>query len=104
MAHFAQLDNENKVIQVIVISNDETHNSDGVEVEALGIEFCKKLYGADTKWVQTSFNSSVRDIYAGIGDTYDAKLDKFVPALRGESLQLTPEEVAKNKEQAQAIE
>ena len=103
MAHFAQLDNENKVIQVIVVSNDETHNIDGLEVETLGIEFCKKLFGADTKWVQTSFNSSIRDIYAGIGDTYDAKLNKFIPAPRGESYTLTPEEVAKNKEQAQAI-
>jgi hypothetical protein len=91
MAHFAQLDNENKVIQVIVISNDETHNSDGLEVEALGIEFCKKLFGQDTKWVQTSFNGSIRGSYAGIGDTYDVELDEFIPWIRGEVIEITDE-------------
>jgi hypothetical protein len=77
MAHFAQLDEDNKVVNVIVISNDETHDKDGIEQEALGVAFCKSLFGADTKWVQTSFNANIRGKYAGIGDTYDAVKDEF---------------------------
>lgn len=84
MAHFAQLNENNKVIQVVVISNDETHDTDGLENEALGIAFCQKLFGADTKWVQTSYNGSMRGVFAGIGMTYDAKKDEFIPDATGE--------------------
>jgi hypothetical protein len=79
MAHFAQLDNNNKVIKVIVIDNDITHDSDGVEQEELGIAFCKSLFGEDTKWLQTSYNASMRGVYAGIGMTYDETSDVFIP-------------------------
>lgn len=82
MAHFAQLDENNVVIQVIVVGNDQLKNTvatevDGflvsqtVESEAKGIEFCKMLCGADTTWKQTSYNASFRGKYAGIGDTFD---------------------------------
>jgi len=104
MAHFAELDKDNKVLRVIVISNDETHDANGVEQEELGIAFCKKLFGDDTRWIQTSFNNSIRGTFAGIGDTYDAKLNEFVPAPRGEVYQMTPEELAQYKEQTLAIE
>jgi len=82
MAHFAQLDENNVVVQVIVINNtelltqkvvttDEGYiNVSTVESEQKGVEFCKSLYGADTNWVQTSYNGSFRGKYAGIGDTY----------------------------------
>lgn len=79
MAHFAQLDSTNKVIQVVVVANDVTHNSDGVEQESLGIAFCKSLFGEDTKWLQTSYNASTRGVYAGIGMTYDEINDVFLP-------------------------
>ena len=78
MAHFAQLDTDNKVLQVIVISNDVTHNENGVEEEELGIAFCKSLFGEDTKWVQTSYNKNFRKIYAMIGDLYDPEKDEFI--------------------------
>ena len=78
MAHFAELNNENIVLQVIVISNDVTHDEDGVEQEELGIAFCKSLYGEDTKWVQTSYNANFRDVYAMPRDLYDVTNDKFV--------------------------
>lgn len=83
MAHFAQLDENNVVVQVIVINNSEllaqkiVTTTDGyinvstVESEERGIDFCKSLYGADTNWVQTSYNGSFRGKYAGIGDTYE---------------------------------
>jgi hypothetical protein len=78
MAHFAQLDENNVVTQVIVVHNNEL--MDGTdENEAKGIVFCQSLFGADTRWVQTSYNANFRKNYAGIGYTYDATLDAFVP-------------------------
>lgn len=76
MAHFAQLDDNNIVTQVIVVANDELL-LDGVESEVKGILFCKSLFGEDTKWVQTSYNGNIRKNYAGIGYTYDATNDYF---------------------------
>lgn len=79
MAHFAQLDENNVVTQVIVVSNEDTSDSNGVEVEEIGVAFCKKLLGADTNWKQTSYNNSFRVRYAGISYTYNEELDAFVP-------------------------
>ena len=76
MAHFAQLDDNNIVTQVIVVGNDELL-LDGVESEVKGILFCKSLFGKDTKWKQTSYNGTIRKNYAGIGYTYDAANDYF---------------------------
>ena len=78
MAHFAQLDDNNVVTQVIVVSNDDTSDSNGVEVESIGVAFCQKLLGADTNWKQTSYNNKIRTRYAGIGYSYDASLDAFI--------------------------
>jgi len=77
MAHFAQLNEENLVTQVIVVANQDTADKDGVENEAIGIEFCTNLLGG--KWVQTSYNARIRKNYAGIGYKYDATLDAFIP-------------------------
>lgn len=77
MAHFAQLDESNVVTQVIVVHNNELLDN-GVEREELGVAFCKTLFGADTRWVQTSYNGSIRKNYAGIGWIYDTALDAFV--------------------------
>jgi len=76
MAHFAQLDENNVVTQVIVVANDELL-LDGVENETKGIMFCKSLLGEDTRWVQTSYNGNIRKNYAGIGYTYDPVADHF---------------------------
>ena len=70
MAHFAQLDENNVVTQVIVVGNDDTSDSNGVEVESIGVAFCQKLLGAETNWKQTSYNGNMRGNYAGIGMTY----------------------------------
>ena len=70
MAHFAQLDSDNVVTQVIVVGNDDTSDSNGVEVESIGVAFCQKLLGATTNWKQTSYNSNMRGNYAGIGYTF----------------------------------
>jgi hypothetical protein len=79
MAHFAQLDENNIVQNVIVVSNNDCLDADGNESESLGIEFCKKLLGTNTKWVQTSYNGNFRKNYAGIGYTYDSARDTFIP-------------------------
>ena len=79
MAHFAQLDENNVVTQVIVVSNEDTSDSNGVEVEEIGVAFCKKLLGADTNWKQTSYNNNMRVRYAGIGYQYHEELDAFIP-------------------------
>lgn len=79
MAHFAQLDENNVVTQVIVVNNSELTDENGNEVEAKGIEFCQVLFGANTRWVQTSYNGNFRSVYASVGDKYDADADKFVP-------------------------
>ena len=77
MAHFAQLDENNVVTQVIVVANDELL-LDGVESEAKGVIFCKSLFGEDTKWVQTSYNATIRKNYAGVGFKYDSALNAFI--------------------------
>lgn len=77
MAHFAQLDDNNVVTQVIVVANEELL-FEGVENETQGVIFCRSLFGNDTKWVQTSYNGTIRKRYAGIGFTYDADKDAFI--------------------------
>ena len=77
MAHFAQLDDDNQVIQVIVVSSSDTTDKNGQEVEAVGIRFCQSLLGG--RWVQTSYNGNFRKHYAGIGFTYDLARDAFIP-------------------------
>ena len=79
MAHFAQLDENNVVTQVIVVGNDDIKDVNGNEVESIGVAFCQKLLGANTNWKQTSYNSNMRVRYAGIGYSYNAELDAFVP-------------------------
>jgi len=77
MAHFAQLDQNNQVIQVIVINNDVI-TANNQEQEQLGIDFCKSLYGSHTNWLQTSYNQSFRYNFAGIGFTYDPANQAFM--------------------------
>ena len=77
MAHFAQLDSNNVVTQVIVVGNKDTADANGVEKESIGVAFCERLFGGN--WKQTSYNGSIRKNYAGVGYTYNVSLDAFVP-------------------------
>jgi len=77
MAHFAQIDGNNVVTQVIVVANKDTADANGVEKEYIGAAFCEKLFGGI--WKQTSYNGTIRKNYAGIGYTYNADIDAFVP-------------------------
>lgn len=75
MAHFAQLDESNIVIQIIVVHNNELIDN-GVESEAKGIAFCQSLFGGN--WKQTSYNNNFRKQYSGVGYSYNAESDVFV--------------------------
>ena len=79
MAHFARLNADNIVEQVIVVANKDTSDDNGVEDEIYGIAFCKRLFGTDTNWKQTSYNGNFRVRYAGRGYSYDSTLDAFIP-------------------------
>ena len=79
MAHFAELNQNNEVLRVIVVANEDTSDQNGVEDETIGIAFCKKLFGSNTNWRQTSYNGNFRKRYAGIGYTYNEQLDAFIP-------------------------
>jgi len=76
MAHFAQLNN-NIVTQVIVISNADLLDENGVEQETLGIQVCRNIFGPDTNWAQTSYNGNFRKKYAAIGDAYSPDANVF---------------------------
>lgn len=77
MAHFAQLDENNVVLQVIVVHNNELVDENGVESEAKGAAFCQSLFGPETRWKQTSYNGNFRYNFAGIGYSYIERLDGF---------------------------
>jgi len=78
MAHFAKLDENNNVIDIVVVHNNELLDSDGIEQEQNGINFCINWSGGHSLWKQTSYNNSFRKNYAWVGGTYDPELDAFI--------------------------
>ncbi len=76
MAHFA-LVNDNTVSTVIVVSNEDCGGGNFPESEPIGQAFIASI-GLPGEWLQTSYSSSFRGAYAGIGYTFDAELDEFV--------------------------
>lgn len=77
MAHFAQL--SGSIVQQVIIVNNDVITSGSQEVEQLGIDFCKSIFGSDTEWKQTSYNEKFRGNFAGAGFSYDSTLDAFIP-------------------------
>jgi hypothetical protein len=75
MAHFAKLNDDNIVVEVIVVHNNELLDN-GIESEAKGIAFCQSLFGGT--WIQTSYHGNIRKNYAGIGYLYDSTRDAFI--------------------------
>ena len=76
MAHFAKLNENNIVLEVLVVNNDVL---DASNEEASGIAFLTQLFNGYSNWKQTSYNGNIRKNYAGIGYTYDAARDAFIP-------------------------
>ena len=79
MAHFAEVDENNIVIEVNVVDNDKLLDPNGVEQESLGVAFLTIWSGGYSNWKQTSYNGKFRKNYAGIGYTYDSQRDAFIP-------------------------
>ena len=90
MASFAKIGLNNKVIEVLSVVNEVLHDSNGIEQEAIGIQFLKTLYNEpNTIWKQSSYNTNggvhsnggtpFRKNHAGIGYTYDSQRDAFIP-------------------------
>jgi len=80
MAHFAELNSSNEVLQVIVVSNDDV-DANGGDESAQAETFVATIvpYGTGgVAWKQTSYNNNFRKQYAGIGFIYDATKDKFI--------------------------
>jgi len=77
MAHFAKIDENNVVTQVVVVDNKDTADALGVEKEHIGAAHLEKILGGT--WKQTSYNANMRKNYAGIGYTFDAQRDAFIP-------------------------
>tara|TARA_R100001086_G_scaffold204402_1_gene120314 strand:- start:585 stop:989 length:405 start_codon:yes stop_codon:yes gene_type:complete len=78
MAHFAELNSDNKVINVIKVENAVITDENNKEQESYGVAFLKGLFGSDKIYKQTSYNCNFRKNYARIGDTYDATKDAFI--------------------------
>jgi hypothetical protein len=97
MAHFAELDSNNFVLRVLCLENSVMENDQGQRVEQLGIDFLQNLYGSNTIWSQTSYNTragiyyvpgtnevspdqslAFRKNYAGIEWSYDPTRDAFI--------------------------
>ncbi len=79
MAYFAEIDDSNLVVRVISISNADAPDPAPDNSEPLGQAFIRDVLGIPGTWIQTSYNSSFRGKYAGIGDTWDGQ--NFVPPL-----------------------
>jgi len=80
MAHFAELNSSNKVLRVIVISNDDV-DANGGDQHTDAETFVATIvpYGTGgAAWKQTSYNNNFRKQYAGIGYSYDSSKDKFI--------------------------
>ncbi len=80
MAHFAELNNSNEVLQVVVISNEDV-NDHGGDLSVEAENFVKTIVPFNptgVAWKQTSYNNSFRKQYAGVGYSYDSSKNKFI--------------------------
>ena len=77
MAHFAQLNDDNEVVTVVVVANSELLDENENEQESLGITFCNRLFGGT--WKQTSYNNTFRKNFAGVGYVFDSSRNAFIP-------------------------
>lgn len=88
MGHFAKIDENNVVEQVIVISNDDLLDSEGNESEQVGKDFIANVLNLPGSWFKTSYNTVAnthknggdpyRYNYAVIGGTYDEENEAFI--------------------------
>ena len=77
MAHFAQVNADNLVTNVIVVANDAIDGGNYPESEAIGQAFLADC-GLTGEWLQCSYSGSFRGAFPGLGSSYDSTLDKFI--------------------------
>jgi hypothetical protein len=70
MAHFAEIDSNNKVLRVLVVDNAQEHR---------GQQFLANDLGLGGTWIQTSYNNNIRKNFAAVNGTYDEDKDAFIP-------------------------
>lgn len=80
MSHWAEIDNNNKVLRVIVGDNEQPDE---------GYQWIMDNLGGN--WIKTSYNAKIRKNYAGVGYLYDPVLDAFIPPAPFESWYLNEE-------------
>jgi hypothetical protein len=82
MAHFAQIDKNNLVVQVLVTDNNDPNGDEGYQwlIDNLG-----------GTWIKTSYNATFRKNFAGIGFSYDEQRDAFIPPKPFSSWELNEE-------------
>lgn len=76
MAHFAEIDENNLVIRVLVTDNDDPNGDEG-------FSWLKANLGGN--WIKTSYNNKIRKQFAGIGFSYNQALDMFIVPICHES-------------------
>lgn len=69
MAHFAQIDQNSIVVQVLVVNNSDIGDLPFPESEPVGVAFLQSMFPG-TNWVQTSYNGSFRVRYTGPGGMF----------------------------------
>ena len=72
MAHFAEIDETNTVVRVLVVPNEQEEN---------GQDYLANVIGLGGTWIQTSYNAKIRYNYAGVGYIYDPIDDAFIPPI-----------------------
>lgn len=77
MAHFAEIDENGIVLQVIVIANADAPDPAPQTSEPAGQQFIASL-GLPGQWIQTSYSGSFRKQFAGVGFRYDPEGDVFI--------------------------
>ena len=91
MAHFAQLNSANEVVNVLVVADEDTSDADGIEIESIGVAFLEACFGHDnpdgTTYVQCSYRTiagehpdgePLRFNFPRLGDLYDSGRDAFI--------------------------
>lgn len=85
MAHFAQINENNEVDYVIVVSNDDCGGGNFPDSEPIGQAFIADVLQLPGVWLQCSYNANFRSCYPGPGYSYDPDTDAFVPPVINDS-------------------
>ena len=73
MAHWAEINEDNIVVNITVGDNNDPNGDEGYKwlIDNIG-----------GRWIKTSYNGNIRGKFAAIGDYYDEELDKFIEAIQ----------------------